>query len=164
MPTAALSPAPLPEPLAQSPLPATAPEPLPAAQSTAAVAVAAATPVPEPSRKPAPAVPEPPDFARIQAARQVGEQFLQYMASPKRPPPPIWNSPAIQSSADQVRQDLHQAGRPDIDRPRWRIGNEMAVLTTDYAAGGALEGSLTADLVWREGQWLVTGLSVEKSQ
>ena len=40
----------------------------------------------------------------------------------------------------------------------------MAVLTTHYAAGGALEGSLTADLVWREGQWLVTGLSVEKSQ
>ena len=108
----------------------------------------------------------PPSFARIQSARQAGEQLLRYMGAPDRPPPPIWNSPAIQSSADRMRQDLHAAAGIRLSTPQWRIGNEAAVLTSGYAgqADGADNGRLVADLIWREGHWLVTGLSMEQAR
>lgn len=107
-----------------------------------------------------------PSFARLQSARQAGDQFLRYMGGVDRPPPPIWNSPAIQSSADQLRQELHGAAHARLSGAQWRIGNETAVLTSAYTIqgdeGGA--GKLTADLVWREGRWLVTGLSMERTR
>ncbi|GAB1407322.1 hypothetical protein MASR1M8_12410 [Thermomonas brevis] len=130
-----------------------------AAESNPAPMVPTAQP---PSRRNKPT--DDPHFVRIQSARQVGDQLLRYMAATNRPPPPIWNSPAIQSSVDQLRQDLHQAGRPDLSDPRWRIGNDVAVMTTGFKAGDAASGSLTADLIWREGHWLVTGLSVERTE
>lgn len=104
-----------------------------------------------------------PPFPRIQAARKTGEQLLRFMQSPSRAPPPIWNSPGIQSSAELLRQDLHSAGRVRLSGPQWQIGSESAVLTSEYIPSGAPDGSGTfkANLRWRDGYWLVTGLSLE---
>ena len=96
---------------------------------------------------------------RAQQARAVGDQLVRYMGTTSGIAPPIWNSPAIQSSADLMRQDLHAGGRVRLGRPQWRIGAGGA--SVSVPAGTAGNGRLTADLVFREGRWLVTGLSVE---
>lgn len=107
-----------------------------------------------------------PGYARIQQAWTAGDQLLHFMAAVGRPPPLIWNSPAIQSSADRLRQDLHDGGSVKLSGPQWRIGNESAVLTSGYIVQGNASGSgrFTADLIWRENHWLVTGLSIERTQ
>lgn len=117
------------------------------------------------SPKPAsPADPAPPSFTRIQSARHVGAQFLRYMGAVNRPTPPIWNSPLIQVSAERMRNDLHGTGRARLSGEQWRIGNETAVLTSGFATAGEAggQGRLSADLVWRDDRWLVTGLSVDR--
>ena len=107
----------------------------------------------------------PPSFARIQSARQAGEQLLRYMGAPDRPPPPIWNSPAVQSSADQLRGELPDIGaRLRTGDPEWRIGQGMAVMTARLEGAHADAATVSADLVWREDQWLGVGLSLERSR
>lgn len=101
-------------------------------------------------------------FERVQDAREAGEQLLRYMASPGRSAPPIWNSPGIQSSADRLRQDLHRNGRQRLGEAKWRIGRQTAALVVN--TGSATDRHLTADMVWREGRWLVTGVNVEPRQ
>ena len=130
--------------------------------ASVAIAPAALAPASAPA---APAAPVPDDdaqqaFARAQQARDVGDQLVRYMAGTRGIAPPIWNSPAIQSSADLLRQDLHASGRVRLGRPQWRIGSRGASLTVPAGADG--RGRVTADLVFREGRWLVTGLSVEQ--
>ena len=107
-----------------------------------------------------------PDAARIRQAWATGDQLLRYMAAVGRPPPAIWNSPVIQSSANRMRQDLHDTGRVRLSAGQWQIGNENAVLTSAYAVQGenASAGRMTADMVWREDRWLVIGLSMERTQ
>jgi hypothetical protein len=121
----------------------------------------------QPDAPPAIATDEP-TIARIQQARHVGATLLQYMATVKRASPPIWNSPAIMSSADGLRQQLHQLGRARIGTPQWRIGSAKAVLTSTYQVDGVEgaegRGRVTADMVWREDRWLVVGLSVERTR
>jgi hypothetical protein len=140
------------------PLPVTVPTvPTPAAEKSR----------PRASSKPAAATETAaPSFARLQSARLAGDQFLRYMGAVDRPPPPIWNSPAIQSSADRLRQELHATAHARLSGVQWRIGNETAVLTSAYAiqSDEAAAGTLTADLIWREGHWLVTGLSMERTR
>ena len=108
------------------------------------------------------------DPAQIQAALRTGDAFLRYMGGAGRSSPPIWSSPAIQSSAYQLREELHRQATSRLAPPRWRIGNELAALTSTYrvpASGeDGISGYLTADLAWREGQWLVVGISLERSQ
>lgn len=109
-----------------------------------------------------------PSYARIQQAWAAGDQLLRFMGGAGRPPPPIWSSPGIQSSADLLRQDMHDAGRVRLSDPQWQIGERSAVLTSGYIVKGkgvnAGDGRLTADWVWREGRWLVVGLSIERVQ
>ena len=107
-----------------------------------------------------------PRYARIQQAWAAGDQLLRYMGAESSPPPQIWNSPAIQSSASRLREDLHGGGGVRLSDSQWRIGNESAVLTSGYVVRGhdAGNGRLTADLVWREDRWLVIGLSIERVQ
>ncbi|MEO6154483.1 MAG: DnaJ domain-containing protein [Thermomonas sp.] len=107
-----------------------------------------------------------PGFVRIQLARHTGDQFLRYMSKVNRPPPPIWNSPAILLSADNLRHELHEEGRAQLGAAQWRIGNETAVMTYGYTMQrqDAGNGLLTADLLWRNGQWLVIGLSMERAK
>ena len=107
-----------------------------------------------------------PSYQRIQQAWAAGDQLLRFMAAMGRPPPPIWSSPAIQSSADRLRQDMHGNGRVRLSGTQWQIGGQSAVLTSGYSVQGntAGVGRLTADLVWREDRWLVVGLSIERAQ
>lgn len=109
-----------------------------------------------------------PSYVRIQQAWSAGDQLLHFMGAVGRPPPPIWSSPVIQSSADLLRQDMHGAGRVRLSGSQWLIGERSAVLKSDYVSQGrgavAGNGRLTADLVWRDGRWLVVGLSIERSQ
>ena len=109
-----------------------------------------------------------PSYARIRQAWAAGDQLLRFMGGIGQPPPPIWSSPGIQSSADLLRQDMHGAGRVRLSGPQWQIGEKSAVLTSDYAVQGkdhgAGTGNLTADLVWRDDRWLVVGLSIERTQ
>ncbi|MBZ0087629.1 MAG: J domain-containing protein [Thermomonas sp.] len=100
-------------------------------------------------------------FERIQQARQVGQQLLRYLASANRTPPPIWDSAATLDRADGLRNGLHHAGSPRLGAPHWRIGKTSAVLTSDYRIGGAVQGTLTAAVVWREDRWLVTSVALE---
>lgn len=106
-----------------------------------------------------------PSPARIQQAWAAGDQLLRYLAVVGRPSPPIWSSPAIQSSADQLRRDMHGSQRVNPSGRQWQIGNRSAVLTSAYVVRGEAGGTgrLTADLVWREDRWLVTGLSMERA-
>ncbi|MBK6415667.1 MAG: J domain-containing protein [Thermomonas sp.] len=107
-----------------------------------------------------------PSYARIQQAWAAGDQLLRFMAAVGRPPPPIWNSPGIQSSADALRQDMHGGGRVRLSGAQWQIGEQSAVLTSAYVVRGkqADAGQLTADLAWRGDRWLVVGLSIERVQ
>ena len=135
---------------AASLLPRSSPQPPAESPSAAPPAVEAAWPV----------------DARIQSAQQTGEQFLRFMAAANRPLPPIWNSPAIQSSAGRLRHDLHANGDLRLSPPQWRIQQASAALSATYTLQGDAAGSglLSADLVWREGRWLVTGISVEQAR
>lgn len=108
-----------------------------------------------------------PSPAQIDSARRTGQQLLRYMADRRRASPPIWNSPAVQSSADQLRGELPDMGaRLRPGDPEWRIGEGMAVMTARLVDAGTHGDAATvsADLVWREGQWLVVGLSLEHSR
>lgn len=107
-----------------------------------------------------------PDFARIQLARQTGDQLLDYLGHRNQPPPPIWNSPKIQSAALRVREELHAQGSIRLVATEWRVGSSASTMHSTWKQrGGETTGSgLVADLVWRDNQWLVTGLSLEQMQ
>ena len=142
-----------------------APPPRQAIASPAA-APAVVTPAPARADTPGSVSQQAPSSARIRQAQQAGGQLLRYMGDAGRPPPPIWNSPGIQSSAGQLRGELLRDGRVRLGAPEWRIGNDSASVTASFRADGANArvGSVSAQLVWRDGQWLVTGLSMERAQ
>ncbi|RZL08932.1 MAG: hypothetical protein EOP40_11495 [Rubrivivax sp.] len=156
----------------------------PVVLAAAAPVEASPMPVPPPIHRPAP-VPQPDTsppsappaasgetpassaevlFARTQLARQAGDQLIRYLNTRNRPPPPIWNSPSIQAGADRLRNDLHQAGRARVSAPEWRVAREAAAFTARYRIDGSdnRSGVVSADLAWREGRWLVTGVSMER--
>lgn len=114
----------------------------------------------------APRQPAAPSFARIQSARQAGDQLLRYMRSPHMAAPPIWSSPAVEASADRLRRQLNDEGRVRLAEGRWRIGGQEAELTSELTLRGETvsAGWLTASLQWRDGYWLVTGLNMERRQ
>ena len=105
-------------------------------------------------------------YNRIQLARQAGDQLIRYLHASNRPPPSIWNSPSIQAGADRLRNELQGQGRVTLLEPEWRVAEESAAMTARYRINGddSRVGQVTADLVWREGRWLVTGLSMERLQ
>lgn len=103
-------------------------------------------------------------FLRTQLARQAGDQLMRYLNARNQPPPPIWNSPSIQAGAERLRNELHDQGTVALAQPEWRVAREAAAMTARYRTLGAHSGSgqVTADLVWREGRWLVTGLGMDR--
>ena len=105
-------------------------------------------------------------YNRIQLARQAGDQLIRYLHARNRPPPSIWNSPSIQVGADLLRNELQGQGRVTLLEPEWRVAEESAAMTARYRINGddSWVGQVTADLVWREGRWLVIGLSMERLQ
>ena len=105
-------------------------------------------------------------YNRIQLARQAVDQLSRYRHARNRPPPSIWNSPSIQVGADLLRNELQGQGRVTLLEPEWRVAEESAAMTARYRINGddSWVGQVTADLVWREGRWLVIGLSMERLQ
>lgn len=159
--------------------PRTVPAAVPAGDDAGAPRIAAATvgaaderALPPPANPATPAASGPPPATRllpspaqIDSARRTGQQLLRYMADRRRASPPIWNSPAVQSSADQLRGELPDIGaRLRTGDPEWRIGQGMAVMTARLEGAHADAATVSADLVWREDQWLVVGLSLERSR
>ena len=137
------------------------------------VRVRASTPViPQIGSAPvqAAAVPDAPEPSPLQMelALRTGDAFMRYMGGGRQASPAIWNSPVIQSSAGQLRQELQDLESPRFSAPQWRIGKQNAVLVVRYRAKDAVDdretGELIADLVWREGMWLVIGVGVERLQ
>ena len=168
---AVVAPVPVPKPPAPVPVPkapvyvaVSSPPPLAVARRAAEPSTANVPPAPV--AQPAARAQALPSYSRIQQAWAAGDQLLRFMGGVGRPPPPIWNSPGIQSSADALRQDMHGGGRVRLSGPQWQIGEKSAVLTSGYLVQGkeADSGRLTADLVWREDRWLVVGLSIEHAQ
>lgn len=106
-----------------------------------------------------------PDAVRVRKALAAGDALLGYMAVRERPSPSIWGSPGIQVSAGQLRDLLHGKGPLELGSPQWRIGQGAAAMRVAYrqsaGAEGGAAGRLVADLVWRDGLWLVTGVSQE---
>lgn len=106
-----------------------------------------------------------PDAVHVRKALAAGDALLGYMAVRERPSPPIWGSPGIQVSAGQLRDLLHGKGPLELGSPQWRIGQGAAAMRVAYRQSAGAEGSamgrLVADLVWRDGLWLVTGVSQE---
>ena len=74
----------------------------------------------------------------------------------------------MQSSADGLRRELQAIGDGRLENIQWRFARDAAVLTADYRVPGGLDGQvparLVADIVWREQQWLVTGVGMVKTQ
>ena len=108
------------------------------------------------------------DAGRLRLASQTGQALVRYMDNPLLPPPPIWNSPAMQSSADGLRRELQAIGDGQLENIRWRFDHDAAVLTADYrmtdGASGQVRARLVANITWREQQWLVTGVGMVKPQ
>ena len=107
-----------------------------------------------------------PSQAQIAAAQQAGEQLLRYMQQRQKLSPPIWNSPGIQASAEQMREALNAAGSPRFGAAQWRIGGDTADLVSRFPPqqGDSGGGVFTAALQWREGRWLVTGVGMGQGQ
>ncbi len=102
-----------------------------------------------------------PEFSRVQSARLAGEQLLDYLKSPRRAAPPIWSSPAVEADTQQLRQRLHADGRVRLSDARWRIGRNEAVLESLVVGATGSNDLLVAQLRWRDGYWLVTGVAME---
>lgn len=121
---------------------------------------------PTPAADPASQSPRPtlqPEFTRVQSARLVGEQLLDYLRSPRRSVPPIWSSPVVEAEAQRLRQRLHADGRARLTGVHWRIGNTEAVLESVVAVAGATTHGdrLIVRLRWRDEYWLVTAVDLE---
>lgn len=99
-------------------------------------------------------------YAHIQQARQVGQQYLHYIASENRAPP-IWDNAATLSKAEGLRSQLRGAGTVRMEAPQWRVGETSAALTAQYSIGGVPRGVLAVGLVWREDRWLVNAVGME---
>ena len=107
-----------------------------------------------------------PEFAKVESARLTGAQLLDYLRAPRRPAPPIWSSPAVETDAARLRQELHAEGRVRLGEAQWRIGSDNAVLESAVVVAGRAPrgGVLTARLRWRDGYWLVTGMDMESTR
>ena len=92
----------------------------------------------------------------------MGGRLIAFLSAPDAASPPIWNSPSTQSGAAQLRDDLHGDGNLQISKVNWRVGETVAALQADIQYSGGIRGRLSADLVWRDQRWLVTGLSMER--
>lgn len=107
-----------------------------------------------------------PQASRRKSAQRTGEQFIAYMQGESVVPPPIWNSPMIMASAEQLRGELTSEGETAFAKGAWRFGHETAVLTSTVTFSELVDtaGVVTVDMIWREERWLVTGFSLERPQ
>jgi len=103
-----------------------------------------------------------PTQAQVQLAQQVGDRLLVFMRRGSRNVPPIWDSLSAQQGASQIREFLLKGGDARFDTPGWRVDADSAAMRAGIRQADGVEGTLAADLVWREQRWLVRSLSLER--
>lgn len=140
------------------------------AASTVPAAAAAAAPAPA-AVVPAAAAAPPPRVAagsedpvemldRMRQAERRVAQVAAYLAA-KPGAAPIWNDPAAEAEAAQLRARLNarKGSKLELSRPNWRLQADSASLSADYRCRSAgnepCQGRLDVKLVWREGLWFV---------
>ncbi len=151
-------------PTSPSPAPSVAPAPV----APAAAAVAAAPPPPAPARVVAGSDDPVEMFNRMRQAEHRVAQVAAYLAA-KPGAAPMWNDPAAEAEASQLRTRLNarKGSKLELSRPNWRLQADSASLSADYrcrSAGNApCEGRLDVKLVWREGLWFVRNVGLGPS-
>ena len=101
---------------------------------------------------------------RMRQAEKRVAQVTAYLAA--RPgAAPLWNDPQAKAAALQARARIrpHQGARLELIEPQWRLQRDSASVSAGYTVrsdGGAGQGRLDVQLVWREGLWLVRGVEL----
>lgn len=111
-------------------------------------------------------VPVGADSAQVLAAQRAGQALMRYMSRSWWRAHPAWNSPAVEQRAENLRRILDAGGSLALESPQWRIGATHASLTARVRRGPVTEGAdgwVTAELVYRDGMWLVSGVEVSGS-
>src|SRR5690606_16293588 len=114
------------------------------------------------SATPAGAAPAPVDptvlVERMRLAEKRMAQVTEYLAA--RPgAAPLWNDPQTEAAARQARAQIRprRGAKLELIEPQWRLQKDSASISAGYKVGsdgGAGEGRLDVQLVWREGLWL----------
>lgn len=146
-------------PIAQAPKA----EPVPA--SIAAPAVAArppAAPARPPEAAPDPSPAQQVTGQQVQQAQRVGQSLLEYMIGRGGKVPPIWNHLDAQRGAQHIRAGMQDTPPTRIGDPQWRIGAAQATVDAPLTFQDGLAGRLSASMVWRNEQWLIDSLSMER--
>ena len=106
--------------------------------------------------------------ARLPLAEQRITQLTGYLAA--RPGAvPLWDNVQAMSETNDARQRINarKGSRLELGRPAWRMRPEQADLSADYRCrsgdGAPCGGRLEVTLVWREGLWLVHGITLGPS-
>lgn len=139
------------------PTPPVAAEAAPTPVAISGAIAAAAPPAPDPEIM----------FTRMRLAEQRVDQVVGYLGA--RPGAvPIWNDPSVEAEAARLRGRLNaRGGSLELTGPAWRMRPDRASLNAGYrcraVANGSCEGRFVVDLVWREGLWLVRGVSLAPS-
>jgi hypothetical protein len=172
---------PAPVPQAPSSIPATTPpQALPqVAQAPVAASTSPASPSPAavpPANAPTPQHAAPrigsEDAALVAARLPLAEQRIAqltgYLAS--RPNAvPLWDNVQAMTETDQARQRLNarKGSQLELSGRAWRMRPEQASLSADYRCRSSSDvpcnGRLQVTLVWREGLWLVHGVTLGPS-
>ena len=114
------------------------------------------------------AVPPPVDpkvlVERMRLAEKRMAQVTAYLSA-KPGAAPLWNDPQTEAAAKQVRARIrpHRGARLELIEPQWRLQHDSASISAGYKVrsdGGAGQGRLDVQLVWREGLWLVRGVDL----
>lgn len=102
------------------------------------------------------------DPAQVLAARKAGQVLLRYLSRSWWRARPAWNNPAVEQAAEDLRQSLNAGGSLALEPPQWRIGASRASLATRVRRSPATDGAdgwITAELVYRDGLWLVSDVA-----
>ena len=128
------------------------------AEPVAAVVVEAAPKPASPDTAPA-AVPTSAvaSAERVLQAQRTGRELMSFLASRSARVPPIWASMGAQQRAVGLRDRLHASGELRAGEANWRVGSEEAALQAVFGA----DAQVTAQLVWREQRWLVSGVAMD---
>src|SRR5690606_33450346 len=101
---------------------------------------------------------------RMRLAEKRMAQVTVYLAA-KPGAAPMWNDPQTEAAARQARAQIRprRGAKLELIEPQWRLQRDNASISAGYKVrsdGGAGEGRLDVQLVWREGLWLVRGVEL----
>ncbi len=101
---------------------------------------------------------------RMRLAEKRVAQVTAYLAA-QPGAAPLWNDPQTETAAQQARARIkpRQGAKLELIQPQWRLQRDSASISAGYRVrsdGGAGQGRLDVQLVWREGLWLVRGVEL----